>query len=380
MLRHLFVLLIAVPTSFAQEVPDDIFGRTSTGLAAATHPSQAKNALESQRLGADWLVSVQGRDGGWGAGTMGTRNAGSAASDVATTAYTVMALTRDALDTDRHLQARLRGIEFVVKSIETAPEGPGLNTPQGTQPQHKLGPLVDTHLAAQMLGQVVGTLPNKALKARASKAYDIVLSKVQQSQQADGRFDQGGWASQLSSGIATEALEVAKSQDRKVDDQVLEKAQARNEAVANMDGEGFDATASAGVQLYSVATSTRAAKKAKDRHNREGNQEKASQAQAISGKGTTAANDQGVINGFGSVGGEENLSYNMIADTLAEEGGQAWVEWSENINKTLMGSQNANGSWVGHHCITSPVFVSAGAVMTLSAGPWAEHQKRLAKK
>lgn len=379
MLRHLLVLLIAIPSAPAQEVPDDIFGRTSTGLAASTNPSQAKSALESQHMGADWLVSVQGADGGWGAGAMGTRDAGMP-SDVATTAYTVMALTRDAVGSDRHLKPRLRGIEFVVRAIETAPEGPRLNTPQGTQPQHKLGPLIDTHLAAQMLGQVVATLPDKALKDRASKAYDVVLAKVQQSQTADGRFDQGGWASQLSSGIATEALEVAKAQDRKVDDEVLDKAQARNEQVANMSGDGFDASESAGVQLYSVATSARAAKKAKDRHTRDGNAPEAAQAERISGKGTTAAADQGVISGFGSVGGEENLSYNMIADTLAEEGGKEWVEWSENINKTLMASQNANGSWVGHHCITSPVFVSAGAVMTLSAGAWAEHQKAVARK
>ena len=378
MLRHLFVVLLAVPVH-AQEVPEDIFGRTGTNLAVASNPSKAKNAEEAQRMGADWLVSVQGNDGGWGAGSMGTRDAGMP-SDVATTAYTVMALTRDALGTNRHEKARNRGIDFVVRAIETAPEGPRLNTPQGTQPQHKLGPLIDTHLAAQMLGQVVQRVSDKALRMRASKAYDIVLNKVQQSQTDDGRFDQGGWASQLSTGIATEALEVAKAQDRDVDDLVLDKAQARNEAVANMSGEGFDASESAGVQLYSVATSARAAKKAKDRYVSQGDAKAAAEMERIGGKGRQAANRQGVIAGFGSVGGEENLSYNMIADTLAEEGGQAWTDWSKGMNESLMSSQNADGSWVGHHCITSPVFVSAGAVMTLSAGTWAEYQKRKAKR
>jgi len=376
---RLFVLLFAIPLTPAQEAPEDLFGRTSTALAVARTPSKAKTALEAQRMGADWLVSVQGGDGGWGAGAMGTRSAASVASDVATTAYTVMALTRDAVGTDRHAEARRRGIEFVVKAIETAPEGPRLATPQGTQPQHKLGPLIDTHLAAQMLGQVLPTLSDADLKKRASAAYDVVLGKVQQSQREDGRFDQGGWASQLSTGIATEALEVAKSQDRKVEDEVLEKAQALNERVANLGGEDFDASAAAGVQLYSAATATRAAKKAKDRLAKSGATAEAARMEQIGSKGRGAASDQRVISGFGSVGGEENLSYNMIADTLAEEGGQAWVEWSEEMNRTLMASQNADGSWVGHHCITSPVFVSAGAVMTLAAGAWADHQKRLGR-
>ncbi|MBX2798341.1 MAG: hypothetical protein KTR31_11745, partial [Myxococcales bacterium] len=263
-----------------------------------------------------------------------------------------------------------------VKAIENAPEGPRLATPSGTQPQNKLGPLVDTHFAAQMLGQVHDTLPVGALKTRAGKAYDLVLAKVQQSQGSDGSFDRGGWASQLSSGVATEALEVAKAKQRDVDDRVLERAQQRNEQVANLGSEDFDTTSSAGVALYSAATTVRSAKKAKDRLQASGGS--TASAEAIGTKGAQAAGQSGVLAGFGSTGGEENLSYNMIADTLAEEGGAAWVQWNDNISKTLMSSQNADGSWVGHHCITSPVFVTAGAVMTLSAGPWATHQKTLA--
>ena len=38
------------------------------------------------------------------------------------------------------------GTIYVVKAVETAPKGPRLNTPEGTQIQYKLGQLVDTHM------------------------------------------------------------------------------------------------------------------------------------------------------------------------------------------------------------------------------------------
>jgi len=75
-----------------------------------------------------------------------------------------------------------------------------------------------------------------------------------------------------------------------------------------------------------------------------------------------------LIRGFGSVGGEEMLSYMMISDTLAEDGGDDWNAWQERIGRHLSASQNADGSWSGHHCITSTPFVTAAAVMTLGAG------------
>ncbi|MBX2804209.1 MAG: hypothetical protein KTR31_41495, partial [Myxococcales bacterium] len=144
--RPIAVALVAVcllPVSAGGADEPSIFERTSTNLRAPETPAAAETAEASQRLGAAWLVSAQGADGGWGAGPAGQPGA-THPSDVATTAYAVLALTRDALGSSRHLEARTKGITFVVKAIENAPEGPRLATPSGTQPQNKLGPLVDT--------------------------------------------------------------------------------------------------------------------------------------------------------------------------------------------------------------------------------------------
>jgi hypothetical protein len=58
----------------------------------------------------------------------------------------------------------------------------------------------------------------------------------------------------------------------------------------------------------------------------------------------------------------------MISDTMAERGGDDWDDWSRKIGSHLVATQNADGSWSGHHCITSTTFVTAAAVMTLGSG------------
>jgi hypothetical protein len=86
------------------------------------------------------------------------------------------------------------------------------------------------------------------------------------------------------------------------------------------------------------------------------------------GMGAVRSDPAGIISGFGSIGGEEMLSYMMISDTLAEKGGKEFADWQTKIGQTLASAQNADGSWVGHHCITSQAFATAGGVMVLTAG------------
>jgi hypothetical protein len=43
-----------------------------------------------------------------------------------------------------------------------------------------------------------------------------------------------------------------------------------------------------------------------------------------------------------------------------------WKQWYDNIAGHLVKIQNNDGSWNGHHCITSPVFCTATALLILS--------------
>jgi hypothetical protein len=77
--------------------------------------------------------------------------------------------------------------------------------------------------------------------------------------------------------------------------------------------------------------------------------------------------DKQFIQGFGSNGGEEFLSYMQISDTLLAKGGKEWQDWDKSMTENLGRIQNPDGSWSGHHCITGRTFCTATALLVLMA-------------
>ena len=77
--------------------------------------------------------------------------------------------------------------------------------------------------------------------------------------------------------------------------------------------------------------------------------------------------DKQFIQGFGSNGGEEFLSYMQISETLLAKGGKEWQDWDKSMTENLGRIQNADGSWSGHHCITGRTFCTATALLVLMA-------------
>jgi hypothetical protein len=326
---------------------------------AVLEPDKARTA------GARWLIQHQGDDGGWGAGSW-DRAAGGPASDVATTSLAVMALLRDANGEPVHRQAVQRGVLFVVHAIEaSSSDGARLQGPSGTQPQHKLGQNVDTHFAALMLGEVSKNVKLEE-HTRVDSAYDKVLTKVVAAQQADGSFDGNGWAPVLSSSVAAQSLYRARDLGKSVASEILEKSDDYQRKLVDAETGIFDASAGAGVDLYAAASSLA--------NNVDAAKRPEARAPALAEAAAKASADairrdtDRIIAGFGSVGGEEMLSYMMISDTMAEQGGEDWNAWELKMGTHLVASQNTDGSWSGHHCITSTTFVTAAAVMTLGSG------------
>ena len=84
-------------------------------------------------------------------------------------------------------------------------------------------------------------------------------------------------------------------------------------------------------------------------------------------QGDRLANDDALLRGFGSNGGEEYLSYLQMSEALVIEGGDEWLQWKEKMHRKLEKIQSPDGSWTGHHCITSPVFSTSAVVQTLTA-------------
>ncbi len=85
----------------------------------------------------------------------------------------------------------------------------------------------------------------------------------------------------------------------------------------------------------------------------------------MNGYASKRAQDGDVVTGFGNNGGEEFVSFLLTGESLIIGGENEWIKWYENTSTILANIQNGNGSWQGHHCITSPVFCTATCLLIL---------------
>jgi hypothetical protein len=361
-----------------------------------------------------WLAEAQHSSGGWGAGSHANqqqRDPHAVQTDPATTAFAAMALLRAGHTpvSGDHRDTVKRATEYLVKTVEEYSGSDGrITNLTGTQPQAKLGALVDTAMTAQFFARVLPTLPEGKLRDRVNSALDKCLGKLQASQKADGSWNFDGWAPVLQSSLATSALEVAQAAGKPVDQRKLDGA--RKYQQGNYDagsGKAMGGAAAAGVELYSfsgaqraTASEARAAADTLDEAKREGrldrdaelnaeNLEKAgltkdkaaSLEMAYKANRSQAARlgDDALLSGFGSNGGEEYLSYMNTSESLVITGGAEWQKWNDKMHERLEKIQSPDGSWTGHHCITSPVFCTAAVVQCLTADRDAPMLVKLAK-
>ena len=371
--------------------------------------ARSRTAVEPQPLSAAvkrglvWLVRAQQGNGGWGAGAhtaQQIRDPKAVKTDPATTAFAAMALLR--ADDGRLGGAHGRPLEsalaYLVDAIEKGPdEGALITRLTGTQPQTKLGASIDTAMAAQFLARTFPLLPEKhALKKRVSAALDRCIEKLEGSQLKSGTWKGGGgWAPVLQASMGCQALELSRRAGKRVNAEVLKRA--RDYQQGNLDTVSGAASTreAAGVELYSAAGAYRAmapraaraaliiqdakaqGKLEMDADISEASLElagvadspvRASLADASSKTRlqTERFRDESMLRGLGSNGGEEYLSYMMTSESFAMAGGKEWTDWNEKMHKRLAKIQNADGSWSGHHCITSPVFCTAAVVQTLT--------------
>ena len=70
---------------------------------------------------------------------------------------------------------------------------------------------------------------------------------------------------------------------------------------------------------------------------------------------------------FGGAGGEEYLTFHFLTEMFIQKGGPQWKRWYPIVRDRLLKVQNRDGSWTGHHCITSRTFSTACAMMVLTA-------------
>jgi Squalene-hopene cyclase C-terminal domain len=343
------------------------------GMAATFGWAAKPTAPEAVQKGLKWLVSTQGRDGGWGqdGGETSFVRTGErlehSGNDVANTAVAVLALLHAGHSPERGIYAAhsRRGVEFILKSIAQSPDsGLAVTNVRDTQIQRKLGPFIDTFLSSMLLSELDTRIQDPNLAARVRAGLQKCVNKIQQNQQSDGSWNSsGGWAPVIGTSMASRSLAKAKDRGVKVDEKVM--ARVDKYTVDNLAFGSGKPVATGGarptgaappVALYQGAQALEQLTRSED----------ARKANAPEIRKMTAQlADAEYVRGFGSMGGEEFFSYLNISESMKRAGGKQWHDWNEKIKTQLVELQNQDGTWAGHHCITGRVAVTGAAILTL---------------
>jgi hypothetical protein len=351
--------------------------------------------------GLAWIAQAQMPDGGWGAGShhrQDIRDPHAVTSDPATTALVGMSLLRNGhtLSAGNYSANLKKALNFLLEAVENTPDQARFITQlTNTQPQTKLGRNIDAILTAQFFTNVLHFMKQDSNeKLRIEKALNKCVAKIQQTQDTDGSWKDGGWAPVLQSALANNALETARDAGAKVDDKALEKSRDYQKGNYNAQTNSAVTGKAAGVLLYSISGSARgsakeaqlaevtireAKKSGKLKQDAKVNKETLEQAGLTASEAdriataynirTAAAKraqEDDVLKGFGNNGGEEFVSFLMTGESLIISGDNTWKTWFEKTTGRLIQIQTNDGSWQGHHCITSPVFCTATCLLILS--------------
>lgn len=348
-----------------------------------------------------WMSMAQQNNGGWGAGShhrQGVRDPHAVDADPATTSMVGMALLRNGttLESGKFQVQLKKAVEYILQQVENSdPNDLNITRITGTQIQTKLGQNIDVVLASQFLTNLLEKLPkNHSLRERVESQLNVCVYKIQNGQQKDGSTKGAGWAGVLQSSLASNALEAAEHYGADVDMDKLNNAREYQQSNFNPRTGNVNTDRGAGVILYAVSGSARAS--AKDaRRTKELMQEakkkgliddveevtaavlrkigfaedeaiKAETSYKVFESAKQTAQRADVMSGFGNNGGEEFLSFLQTGEGLVIAKDNSWKNWYDDISGKMVKIQNQDGSWNGHHCITSPVFCTATCLLILS--------------
>lgn len=366
---------------------------------------------QSMQDGLIFLAKSQQQDGGWGAGSHSAqhiRDPHAVGTDPATTAMAGMAFIRSgsSLKTGAYTRQLNGALHYLLKAVEQTPKDHSRITDLiGTQIQTKLGQNIDAVMAAQFFNNVL-TLDDMepAMQQRVKAALTKCVGFIEMNQSADGSTEGDGWAGVLQSSFANQALEAAALNEVVVDDKALRRAKEFQKKNYDASTGKVDTERGAGVILYAVSGSVRASAKeaakaqqlvndaVKSGKLKDGevtqqaleklglDREEAahlSDSYAIYQSAKDQAQRDDVLTGFGNNGGEEFLSFLQTGESLVIAGGDDWKKWYDNMAGRILQIQNEDGSWNGHHCITSPVFCTATSLLILSIDKDVDRLRRL---
>jgi len=390
-----------------------------TGVAALAIGIYAETAFSGDRnlpsrkdpvaiavdQGVKWLVSVQGKDGGWGQDGGETsyirksERLESSGNDVANTAVAAEALlhTGNTPTSGPYRDSLRSAVRFILDHVEGSPaEGLAVTNQMGTQIQRKLGPYIDTFLTSKLLAELDGNMGSLQSNARVRRSLEKCVAKIEKNQLKDGSWNiAGGWAPILGTSMASQSLYMARQKGVQVQQLALAKVEDYTQKTASSppgsmgapkagSGGGVGRATAGGVvggiagrapmAMAALATETAAVAAGVPLYKRAQELEQLSRTESDRVKNAPQIAaikhemaDARFATGFGSIGGEEFFSWLNVSDSLRRTGGPEWEHWNADIKARILSMQNGDGTWAGHHCITGRVAVTSAAILTLLA-------------
>jgi len=317
---------------------------------AATGEPQTFNEFtpQSERAvarGDEWLMKTMHRDGGCGVDIGQPTDIGCSAM----AGLALMAQGNTPVEGPRSREVQ-RIVSFILRATENMPQD-DITSMTGTQLQNKIGRHAHSFFAALFLAEVIGegwdTEPVRTGLKR-------VVAAICGSQTAQGHWGDQSWAPMLGTVMGWVSLRASHYAGIKVGNspEVTAKHLVDQMRVNLAQNQG-----SWMHTLYKNATGIRVLYAM-------GMDQDPIATKAFADVKQLVNKDNSA---FSQAGGEEYLAFHLITETMLQKGGDDWATWFPTMRDKIVGVQNSDGSWTGHHCITSRTFCTAAAILVLTS-------------
>ncbi len=297
------------------------------------------------KRGEDWLLKVMRRDGSCGVDIGQPSDIGCSCM----VGLALMAQGNTPIEGPRSREVQ-KILSFILRTTENMPAD-DITAQTGTQLQNKIGRHAHSFFAALFLAQVIGEGWDTELVREGLRR---VVRAIVGSQTNDGHWGNQSWAPMLGTVMGWVALRAAFYAGIRVGGSpdltakhILQQLQSN---VAQNQGSWMHT-------LYKNATGLRVLYAL-------GMDDEEIAKKAYEGVRQLVKKDN---TAFSQAGGEEYLAFHLITETMLQKGGADWDDWFPTLRDKICGVQNADGSWTGHHCITSRTFCTAAAILVLTA-------------